>query len=87
VALGADRQAVLGLVLRSGLTMAVVGVSVRRCPRLCDGPRGGGLLFGVSPHDPLTNAGLAALLLVLAVAAAYLPARRATMVNPLETLR
>jgi putative ABC transport system permease protein len=87
MALGADRQAVLGLVLGGGLKMAALGVAVGAGLALAMARVAGGLLFGVSPHDPLTYAGLAAVLLVLAVAAAYLPARRATLVNPLETLR
>jgi len=45
------------------------------------------LLFGVSPHDPLTYGGLGALLVGLAAAAAYLPARRATALSPVDALR
>jgi putative ABC transport system permease protein len=45
------------------------------------------LLFGVSPHDPATFATIAAILGVVAFFASYLPGRRATRVDPLETLR
>jgi ABC-type antimicrobial peptide transport system permease subunit len=47
----------------------------------------GGLLFGISPHDPSTYATLATAQIVLAVAAAYVPARRASRLNPLTALR
>ena len=47
----------------------------------------GGLLFGISPHDPSTYVALAAVLIVPAVAAAYVPARRASRLDPLAALR
>lgn len=47
----------------------------------------GGLLFGVTAHDPLTYTALAVLLVVMAGIAAYLPARRATALQPLDALR
>jgi len=47
----------------------------------------GGLLFGISGHDPVTYATLAVVLTALSAAAAYAPARRASAVNPVETLR
>ena len=47
----------------------------------------GGLLFGISGHDPVTYAALAVVLTALSAAAAYAPARRASAVNPVETLR
>jgi ABC-type antimicrobial peptide transport system permease subunit len=87
MALGADRHAVLGLVLRGGLQMAAVGVAAGAVLAMILARLAGNLLFAVSPYDPTTYVFLAALLLAFAVAAAYLPARRATAMNPLETLR
>jgi ABC-type antimicrobial peptide transport system permease subunit len=87
MALGADRRAVLGLVLRGGLTMAVVGVAAGAVIAFTLARIAGGLLYGIAPFDPLTYALLAALLLGLAVAASYVPARRATAIDALVTLR
>jgi hypothetical protein len=86
-ALGADRHAVLDLVLRGGLKMTAGGVAA--CPALGAGIArvAGRLRFGVSAYDPATYAGLAALRLVAAVAAAHLSARRATALDPLSSLR
>jgi putative ABC transport system permease protein len=87
MALGADRCAVLRLVLRGGLQMAVAGVMAGALMAVVSARIAGGLLLDVSPQDPLTYGGLAALLVGLAAAAAYLPARRATTLNPLDALR
>ena len=87
MALGADRHAVLGLVLRGGLKMAVLGVVGGAIIAFGLARLAGGLLFGVSPYDPLTYVGLATVLLGLAVAAAYVPARRATALDPIASLR
>ena len=87
MALGANRHAVLGLVLRGGLKMAALGVVGGAIMAFGLARLAGGLLFGVSPYDPLTYVGLATVLLGLAVAAAYVPARRATALDPLTALR
>jgi ABC-type antimicrobial peptide transport system permease subunit len=87
MALGADRYAVLDLVLRGGLKMAAVGVAAGAVLAAVMTRIAGGLLFGVSAFDPAIYAGLAAVLLLSAAAAAYLPARRAAALEPLRSFR
>jgi predicted permease len=87
MALGADRRSVLALVLRGSVWMASIGVLVGAVLAFILARIAGGLLFGVTPHDPVTYAALAAVLIGMAVAAAYLPARRATALKPLDALR
>ena len=87
MALGARAGNVLSLVLRQGLRLALLGIAI--------GVLGGvwltaamkSLLFGVSPNDPPTFVIVSALLLAVAAAATYIPARRATKVDPIVALR
>lgn len=87
MALGARRGHVLRLVLREGARMAVFGVAVGMGAALGIARLLSALLFGVGAADPLTFAGAAALLTLVALAASYLPARRAMRVDPMEALR
>jgi predicted permease len=87
MALGAERRDVLRLVIGHGAKMALVGVAIGIGASLGLTRLMANQLFGVSAHDPLTFAGVAALLIVVAVAACYLPARRATRVHPMIALR
>jgi putative ABC transport system permease protein len=87
IALGASARNVAGLVLRQGLLLAVAGVVI-----------GGGaafaltrwmesLIFGVSPTDPVTFSAVSTLLVAIALAASYVPARRAVKLDPMRSLR
>jgi predicted permease len=87
VALGAPRNNVLWLVLRQAAAMLAVGVVVGVGLALDSGRLAQGFLYGVKPHDAWTLAGAAALLFVCGMLAAYLPARRAAGVDPMEALR
>jgi predicted permease len=87
VALGASGSDVLGLVLRQGLRLAVVGVLLGLTMSLVFTRFLRGLLFGVSAMDPLTILLVTALLSLIAVAACYLPAFKATHVNPVTAMR
>ena len=86
-ALGADRAAILRLVLRQGLATACAGILAGAVGSLLLGRSLQSQLFGVTANDPLILAGGCVILLMVAVAAVYVPARRATMVDPLVALR
>ncbi len=87
MSLGASRAQVLALVLRQGLTLAAIGLAVGLIGAILLSRLMTGLLYGVQPTDPVTYVGVGALLLLVAVAAAYVPARRATRVDPIVALR
>ena len=87
MALGAERSDVLRLVIGHGARMALVGVAIGVGAALGLTRLMASQLFGVSPYDPLTFAAVAMLLIVVAVAACYIPARRAMRVDPMIALR
>ena len=87
MALGAQRDDVLRLVLGHGARMALIGVIIGIIGALGLMRLMANQLFGVSAHDPLTFAGVAMLLIIVAVAACYIPARRAMRVDPMVALR
>ncbi|HKQ77974.1 MAG TPA: ABC transporter permease [Blastocatellia bacterium] len=87
LALGAQRRDVLGLILRQGLKLTLCGVGVGLLAAWAVTRLLTKLLYNVSPTDPLTFGGVALLLTVVASLACYLPARRATKVDPLVALR
>jgi putative ABC transport system permease protein len=87
MALGADRTEVLALVIKTGLRLVLLGIAIGLIVSLALGRVISSELWGVSPHDPITLAATAALLLLICVVACWLPARRATQVDPLVALR
>jgi predicted permease len=87
IALGADAGNVLGHTLRQGMALALAGAAIGAAAALWLARLMRSLLFGVSPSDPSIYLGVAALLLLAALAACYFPARRATQVDPLIALR
>jgi putative ABC transport system permease protein len=87
MALGADAGATLRLVLGRSMLLAGSGVALGLLGSIAMTRVIGGLLFQVSPLDPLVLAGVSALIAACALAASYVPARRATKVDPLVALR
>jgi putative ABC transport system permease protein len=87
MALGAQGRGVLRLVIGQGLALVLLGVALGTAAALAFSRVLSGLLFRVSATDPATFVVVPALLLVTALVASYLPARRATRVDPLTALR
>jgi ABC-type antimicrobial peptide transport system permease subunit len=87
LALGAQRGDVLQMLLRQGAKTALVGVAIGIGSALGLTELMRSLLFGVSARDPITFASVAALLILMALLASYIPARRAMLVDPVVALR
>ncbi|HKE32573.1 MAG TPA: ABC transporter permease [Candidatus Angelobacter sp.] len=87
IALGAQPAGVLRLVVSEGMKVALVGICTGLLGALAVGRAVSSLLYGVTVHDPSTFAGVAVMLTVIALAACFLPARRAAKVDPMVALR
>src|SRR6266540_1258435 len=87
MALGGQRRDIFKLVVGRGLILALVGMSVGVAGALALTRALTGLLFGVKPTDPLTFAGVLSLIALVSLLACYIPARRATKVDPMIALR
>jgi putative ABC transport system permease protein len=87
MALGAERRDVVRLVLSQGLRLAAIGTGIGLAVSLAVTRLMSGLLYGVKPWDPLTFAFSSAVVFLVALAACYIPARRATKVDPMVALR
>jgi putative ABC transport system permease protein len=87
MALGADRRTLLRLVIRQGVVLTATGVLLGLALGAAAAQLLRSLLFGVSALDPIAFGGAAALFAIVSMAASYLPARRATRVDPMRALR
>jgi predicted lysophospholipase L1 biosynthesis ABC-type transport system permease subunit len=87
VALGASASSVSALVLREGITLAVVGAALGLAGAIILTRFLRAVLFEVSAHDPVTFVAVAMILLTVTLLAAWLPARRAARIDPMEAMR
>jgi putative ABC transport system permease protein len=87
MALGADRPAMLRLILREGLTVTLIGVVIGLVAALAVSRVMAGYVYGIRATDPLTYAAAATLLILVALGACFLPARRAMQIQPMKALR
>ncbi len=86
-ALGAQPSDVAWLIFREALTLVVIGIAIGLpvALALVRGIRS--VFYGIEPHDPLTMIGAAVIMVTVAALAAWIPARRAAKVDPMEALR
>ena len=87
MALGADPRSVLRLVVGQGMAVALAGAGLGLVGAFLLTRLMASLLYGVRPGDPLTFAAVAAALLLVALAASWIPARRAARIDPMQALR
>jgi len=87
MALGADTGRVLDLVLRQGVILAAIGIAIGTAASLMLTRTLDNLLYGITARDPLTFVGVAMLLALVSLIASFVPARRASRVDPLAALR
>jgi len=87
MAVGADARGILNLILGRGLKLSAIGLAIGIAATLALTRLLSTQLFEISPHDPWVFTAVSALMLAITTAACYLPARRATKVDPIATLR
>src|SRR6202011_3963405 len=87
MALGAQTTDVLGLVVKQGMNPVLIGLLVGLAATFAGGRLIAAQLYQVSPHNPLLLGSTAVLLAIAALLACLIPARRATLVNPIQALR
>jgi putative ABC transport system permease protein len=86
-ALGAERGTVVGMVVKSGMTLVAIGIAVGLALAAAAGQLLKALLYGQSALDPAAFSAAVAVLLLVSLAANYLPARRAARTDPVTVLK
>lgn len=87
MALGAQRPHIMWMVVRQSMKVVLIGVVIGLGMALAQGAALGSILYGVSGTDPVTYAGVTALVIDASLLASWLPARRATRLDPVRALR
>ncbi|MCH7824182.1 MAG: FtsX-like permease family protein [Acidobacteria bacterium] len=87
MALGAQRPHIMRMVVRQSMKVVLIGVVIGLGMALAQGATLGSILYGVSGTDPVTYAGVTALVIAASLLASWLPARRATRLDPVRALR
>jgi putative ABC transport system permease protein len=87
MALGAQRGQVVGLILRQAMVLALIGVAIGLAGSFAATPLLADFLYGIKPHDVLTLGLVSLLLVAVTFFASYIPARHATRIDPMQTLR
>jgi putative ABC transport system permease protein len=87
MAIGAERSQIMRLVLQGGMAIALTGVGIGLLGALALSRSLGALLFDVGARDPFIYSSVGALLALVAIVACYIPAARATRIDPLIALR
>jgi ABC-type antimicrobial peptide transport system permease subunit len=87
IAIGAPPASVVSMVVRRSSMLAIIGVAAGTAITLGASRLASALLYGIAPHDPVSYVSAAALLLVAAVTAGWIPALRAARVDPVTALR
>ncbi len=87
IALGASARRVQGKIIRETVELAIVGIAIGTVGAWIAGRMLSGFLYGVSASDPITYAGMVVVLSIVAVVSGYLPARRASRIDPVVALR
>jgi putative ABC transport system permease protein len=87
MALGADTGRVIGMVVRQGIVLAVIGIAIGSVASMMATRMLEDMLFGVTTRDPVTFIAVALILGIVSIAASFIPARRASRVDPLVALR
>jgi len=87
IALGAQRGQILRMILANGVLLTALGLAIGTMSAFALTPLLGGVLLDVNPRDPSIFFSIASVLVAAALAASWIPARRATRVDPMEALR